>query len=151
MAQKAMVRIVPGSKAIRIGMELREKRIDLALAKDRTAVRPVGTGIAGRFQLSGPVDSFDERDCFVDLNLFPGRWVGTDHRRGRNGNSSAFQFPRGVRETAAHPWIMWRTGWSRKQTNHCGEYRRFKKIAFHEPASLPDVLPVLKLAIVFNW
>ncbi|HEY4847426.1 MAG TPA: hypothetical protein VIH87_06420 [Methylocella sp.] len=78
MAQEALVRIVPGAKAVRIRVELREQRIKLAQADNRTAIGHVGACVACGFQLPGAEDAFHERDLFVDLNRGPGPRVGAD-------------------------------------------------------------------------
>ena len=57
---KTLVGIVPGAEPVRIGGELRERRIELSASGDGRSLRHHRTFVAGRFELTRTQNSFLE-------------------------------------------------------------------------------------------
>src|SRR5262249_30713329 len=65
VTQKALLGVVPGSKAVGIGVELWKGRIEFAHAHNQASVREIGACIAGRLQLPRSEDALGEGNLFV--------------------------------------------------------------------------------------
>ena len=103
-------------------MELRKYRIDLAQARDRRAIRHIRAGIAGRFQLPGAIDAFEERRLLIRADRSAGRRMRTDQRRMRNRDATVLQVTCGIVQTAPHAWVGLReSGCCREKKKHSGD------------------------------
>jgi hypothetical protein len=108
VAQEALVGVVTRAEAVGVGMELRKYGIELAHSRDRRAVRHVGAGIAGRFQLPRAFDAFEKRRLLIGIDGSAGRRMRADQRRMWNLDAAVLQVARGIVQSAAHARIMLR-------------------------------------------
>src|SRR6516162_10801039 len=120
MAAEALVGVVAGSQPVRVGGELREKRVELALPGRRRPISNHGALVAGGFQLPSPVDAFHERGKFVGCYGSACRRVWTDSRRMRNLDALGLKPATGVFQAAPYPRVRLRKTRTCQQTHECG-------------------------------
>src|SRR5215831_8751174 len=87
MAGEALIGVVAGAQSIGIGVQLREGRIELAEARDRRALRHIGTNVTGGLQLPGAQHAFQERSQLIGIDRCSRRRILADDRRMWNGDA----------------------------------------------------------------
>src|SRR5579885_2753452 len=106
MTGEALVGVVARTEAVRIRVELREERINLAESGHRGAVSYVGALVTGRFELTGSENAFEERGQFVVVNRCAGGRIRADDWRMRDRNSLIFEAATRVSNTTTNTGIF---------------------------------------------
>ena len=129
MAAEALIGIMPGAEAVRIGGELRKGRIELAqpvdgISDDRRAFDHHRAFIAGGLELAGTQNAFEERSLLVFGDLGAGGRMIADDRRRRNLGALGLKPAAGILQAPAHAGIALGKTFAGRQAGDAGnEYR----------------------------
>ena len=110
VAGEALIGIVAGAQPVRIGMELRKHRVELAGARDLRAIGEVRALVTGRLELPSTQDSLLEQFLLIVGGRGIGRWMRPDERRMRDRNPLLLKSSRGVLEAAPNSGVFLREG-----------------------------------------